>query len=54
MSVALCAAVQRTPMSVRERTMLLDLTVEAGRIRGITVLRDGGAVEIRADAVILA
>ncbi|WP_101846685.1 L-aspartate oxidase [Zhihengliuella sp. ISTPL4] len=53
-SAALCAAVQRTPISVRERTMLLDLTVEAGRIRGITVLRDGGAVEIRADAVILA
>ncbi|WP_315638466.1 MULTISPECIES: L-aspartate oxidase [Microbacterium] len=53
-SVALCAAVQRTPISVRERTMLLDLIVEAGRIRGITVLRDGGAVEIRADAVILA
>ncbi|MGG1910195.1 FAD-binding protein [Microbacterium sp. NRRL B-14842] len=41
-------------MSVRERTMLLDLIVEAGRIRGITVLREGAAVEIRADAVILA
>ncbi len=34
--------------------MLFDLIVEAGRIRGITVLREGGAVEILADAVILA
>lgn len=53
-SAALCAAVRRTPICVRERTMLLDLTVEAGRVRGITVLRDGGTAEIPADAVILA
>ena len=53
-SAALCAAVRRTPIAVCEGTMLLDLVVEEGRVRGITVLRDGDTAEIRGDAVILA
>lgn len=53
-SAALCAAIQRAYIPVREGTMLLDLVVEEGRVRGIMVLRDGDTAEIRGDAVILA
>ncbi len=53
-SAALGAAVRRTPIIVREQTMLLDIAVRGGRARGLTVLVAGTAIDLSADAVILA
>lgn len=51
---ALVAAVQRSAAVVQENTFVLDLIVEGGRCRGVTVIgADGLPAEVRADNVLL-
>ena len=52
---ALVATVRRRAVHVAERTMLVDLVVEAGTVVGARLLDEhGGIIERRADAVVLA
>ncbi|MBP3977881.1 L-aspartate oxidase [Microbacterium sp. BLY] len=53
-AAALCAALRRTSVLVREHAMLVDLRPHAGRVRGVALLTAEGPVELDADAVILA
>lgn len=53
-STALAAAVRRTTITVIEQAFLRDLVVVDGAASGVRLLRQGAAVELAADAVILA
>ena len=53
-SHALIAAIRDSATRIREGSFLLELNVHGGAVRGIRVLDDGGAVDLTADAVILA